>query len=338
MITDRYYFTQLSDSERVIYQKLYKGVLNLDSEIHIDGTFSSLETINQIFKAITADNPFLYYFNQTLLNVKQSVVETVLIPQYFCSRDQIQTYNTRIENIVNQLMLDLQLSEATETEKIRRVHDYFCENIIYDSESQTNISLNRLVAAHSIIGVFAKQRAVCEGISKAFKLVLNTADVKCIVVDGLGDSEEAGGNKNGRHAWNIVRIDGKPYHMDLTWDLASSRQGCINYDYYCLPDTDICLDHSDFHGVPSCCSNVENYFVQNQLDFSTRQEVFQFVQQGLVAGQLDFYFRYRGCEGIEQILKELVQYLHQKLFNNGIQGKISSSMRREQGCGRVRII
>lgn len=331
MIIDRYYYMQLSKEEKSIYIKLYNGAVNLEKEILPGGIFPEPETINREFTAVAADNPFLYYFNQSVLSVKQSGFGTSLVPQYFCTRQQIDTYNARIEKIVNKIMSDLHLSEASEAEKVRRIHDYFCRNISYDKEAVNGGRFNRLVASHSIIGVFAKQKAVCEGISKAFKLVLNTAGIKCIVVSGLGGSEKA------PHSWNIVKIDGKPYHIDVTWDLANTKGNYINFNYYNLTDDDICRDHFDFHNMPICNYSNENYFVKNRLEFYKQSQIFRYIQKSLKKRKTDFYFRYRGNESIEEILQGTIQFASQILPQYGIQGKINGTFRKAQKTGRITV-
>ncbi|MCD8119294.1 MAG: hypothetical protein LUE29_07440 [Lachnospiraceae bacterium] len=332
MIADRYYYMQLSESDRKVYQALYKGVLNLKREIRLDGVCLPMESVHAVFRAVTNDNPFLYYFNQSLLEVRQSEYETILEPQYFCTREQIKIYNSRIEAIVNQMMSELCLAECSEPERLRRVHDYFCENFEYDTESLGTGNYNRQIAAHSIIGVFAKGRAVCEGISKAVKLVLNTAGIKCIVVDGLGGTEE------GEHSWNIIKINGKPYHLDMTWDLANSKEGRTNYDYYNLTDADISRDHSNFAGVPNCISTEENYFVKNHLEFYDQTQLYEYIRYGLSRAQKDYYFRYREKESIEQIVYDVVHYLQAELPRQGFCGTLRSSMKKSQGTGRVTVV
>ncbi|MCD8336512.1 MAG: hypothetical protein LUD18_04405 [Lachnospiraceae bacterium] len=330
MITDRYYYMRLSEPEKRIYQVLYKGVKNLEEEIVIDGIHPDMDTVNRIYDALTADNPLLYYFNQSLLTVHMTESGTIFVPQYFCSREQIATYNGRIQTIVNQLMMDLQLEQASDSEKVRRIHDYFCLNIMYDREALHSQQLNWLIASHSIIGVFAKKRAVCEGISKAVKLLLNTANVKCIVVNGNAELEE-----NIPHMWNIVKIDGVPYHLDVTWDLANSKDGRICYDYYCLSDALIQSDHSDYSGIPSCGSESENYFARNNLLFQDRRGLAGYVSHGLLNHQKDFYFRYVGKESIESVVHELVELISNEMKKMEQKARIRSMMNPAQRIGRI---
>lgn len=75
-------------------------------------------------------------------------------------------------------------------------------------------------------------------------------EMGCIVVPGKSRDDE--------HAWNIVKVNGNAYHLDMTWDVANSRPGHICYDYYNLPEREITLDHSEFGGVPACILDAEN--------------------------------------------------------------------------------
>ena len=47
-----------------------------------------------------------------------------------------------------------------------------------------------------------------------------------------------------RHTWNIVRINGKYYHLDATFDntLGNDKKE-IRYDYFNLDDQQIFRDH-----------------------------------------------------------------------------------------------
>jgi hypothetical protein len=59
-------------------------------------------------------------------------------------------------------------------------------------------------------------QVVCEGYSKAFQYLCDKSDLpsntKCYTVSG----QMAGGTGSGAHMWNIVRIDGKSYLVDVT--------------------------------------------------------------------------------------------------------------------------
>ena len=335
MIVDRYYYTQLSEEERKIYTIFYKGVTALEKEIFLPGVKLDQQMIHRIFRAITADNPHLYYFNQSCMNLGRTQFGDVLLPQYFCNKDQIDTYNGRVSECVSNIVYQLDLMNASEEEKLKRVHDYMAKNIVYDHEALQVSKVDRLVAAHSIIGFFAKQRAVCEGIAKAAKLLLNTVDMKCIYVMGKSSLE-----KHGEHGWNIVKVNGRPYHIDFTWDVANSKNGIINYDYYNLPEAAILLDHSDFTGVPQCTSWDDNYFVKENMFFDSMKELEAELMQRIKQGQRMFYFKMSKNAGytMKEIVQSAASFAVAEVSQDETIWKSSSSLNEEQRTGRIILI
>lgn len=132
--------------------------------IPIKGQLSK-EVFNKIFRAMTRDNPLIYYVNQSACNwATDAFGHTAICPQYFYSRETVRKYNRNIENAVNNLAAQLKLTEGTDYEKEVRVHDWFCKNVKYDFKGADMDEPARVVLSHNIIGVFAKQKAQCEGI------------------------------------------------------------------------------------------------------------------------------------------------------------------------------
>lgn len=333
MIADRYHYSQLSNEEKTIYNLLYKGVVALEKEIRLPGHILTKEKVNRVFRAITDDNPHMYYLNQTHMNFAVTILGSVFMPQYFCTKEQIATYNARIEDCVNQIMASLDLQHCSELEKVKRVHDYMAQNIVYDHEALNTTQVNRLVAAHSIIGVFAKKRSVCEGIAKATKILLNTANVKCIVVSGMASL-----NQRGPHAWNIVKIGDKSYHLDVTWDIANTKNGLINYDYFNLPDEAISVDHFDFQNVPVCNSWDANYFCINQLFFKNTWSLERAILKGMKQGTRSFYFKMdNDRHSMADITIAMRNFILAELTKNEDHASVVASFNEEQRTARLTI-
>ena len=330
MITDRYYYHRLSAEEKDIYVALYKGIINLDKEIHLNKIYP-LEKIKKAFYAMSNDNPHLYYFNQTHMDIPVTPFGSVLLPQYFCTREQIDTYNKRIETCISDIILNLDLMNCSEFEKVKRLHDYFCKSIIYDHEALETSKVNRLVAAHSVIGVFAKKRAVCEGIAKAFKMLLNAVDIAAIVVDG-----RASLYKDVGHSWNIVKIDGEPYHIDVTWDIANTKYGHINYDYFNVSEIDISKDHFNYEGTPKCMTDNKSYFRINDVYFNSVVDIEKYLLEGVTKGKMDFYFKISD-EGhkIEEIANYARQFVISEAGEKGILAKVNAYYNKDQRIVRV---
>lgn len=101
-------------------------------------------------------------------------------------------------------------------------------------------------------GVLVKNTGVCQEYATAFKLLLNRLGMECIVVSSEGMN----------HAWNIVKIDGDYYHVDVTWDdPIPDRKNQTSYKYFNLSDKKMGEDHYwDRSNYPSCTSEKYAYF------------------------------------------------------------------------------
>lgn len=291
MIVDRYYYAQLNKQEQAIYKAFYNGLMAHEDviPIPIKGQLSK-DIFNKIFRAMTRDNPLIYYVNQSACNwATDALGHTAICPQYFYSKETVRKYNRNIEKSVNNLAGQLRLTEGTDYEKELRIHDWFCKNVKYDYKGTDMDDPARVVLSHNIVGVFAKQKAQCEGIAKAMKVLLNAVDIKCIVA--TGDACVNGNMEH--HAWNVVDIDGSPYQVDVTWDIGASN-GRVAYDYFNVTDEMIGKIHKQEDKLPDCISVKDNYFERNKLVFKSKGQLITYITREIEQGQTEFYFRTDG--------------------------------------------
>lgn len=291
MIVDRYYYAQLNKQEQAVYKAFYNGLMAHEDviPIPIKGKLSE-DVFNKIYRAMTRDNPLIYYVNQSACSwATDGFGHTAICPQYFYSKETVQKYNRNIEKTVNSLAGHLRLTEGTDYEKEIKIHDWFCNKVKYDYQGTDMDNLARVVLSHNIIGVFAKQRAQCEGIAKAVKVLLNAVDIKCIVATG----EASSNGRSEHHAWNVVNIDGKPYQLDVTWDIGASK-GRIAYDYFNVTDEIISRTHRFEEEMPKCISLKDNYFERNKRIFRSRSQLIAYITQEIAQGQNELYFRIDG--------------------------------------------
>jgi transglutaminase/protease-like cytokinesis protein 3 len=95
---------------------------------------------------------------------------------------------------------------ATETEKCRAIFRWIAQNVRYDYDTRNNRE------GQDPEVVYKHRKAVCAGYSNLFKAMCSDVKIDCRYVTGF-----AGGATGDDHAWNIVKLDGKWYIMDVTW-------------------------------------------------------------------------------------------------------------------------
>lgn len=149
-------------------------------------------------------------------------------------------------------------SKASDYEKELWIHDYIVTHTAYGyAEGEDAQSPNS--QAHESYGALVSHKAVCNGYSFAMKLLCNLAGLDCRIITGQGNEEN--------HAWNLVKLDGEWYHVDVTWDDPSpDKEGRIIYTYFNINDDRASLGHSwNTNRYPQATCMDDNYYIKNDL-------------------------------------------------------------------------
>ena len=118
-----------------------------------------------------------------------------------------------ILDIVNYVLTEVAPAGLSAYERELAIHDYIIENADYDSDTLSLLPVFEENPNNTNpYGALVDGRAVCSGYSSTFQLFMDLIDVECITVHGQGNASRE------EHAWNMVRLDGEWYCVDVTWD------------------------------------------------------------------------------------------------------------------------
>lgn len=317
LIVDRFYYGKLPDDEKQIYREIYQGCMAHKDIIPISASEEEIvKSYARIIQALMDDNPLLYFLNQSMIDfARDANGNYAVMPQYFFSEKNVAAYNQKIQDAANKIIYDLKLTEGSDLEKARKVHDYMCRNIAYDYGGANTKDISRFISAHNIIGVFAHQKAQCEGIAKAAKVLLNAVDVRCIVI--FGQAKDTPGVMED-HCWNMVNIGGKPYHMDITFDIGVGSADAISFDYYNITDSQIRKDHVFSTGFPKCTEKQAGYFEQEGLVFASKKMLRDYISRQVKNGAKMVYFKLAGKLKVRDIANEITEYALQQFCDTGL--------------------
>lgn len=108
------------------------------------------------------------------------------------------------------------------------LHDYIAKTYEYDVEFI--YANNKVKDSYTSGGLLKNRIGVCQAYAYLYMYVLNLFDIPCTTV-----SSEAM-----NHMWNLIPIDGKYYHVDITWDDPTpDLLGCVEHTYFLLSDQQI---------------------------------------------------------------------------------------------------
>lgn len=131
----------------------------------------------------------------------------------------------QINKKVSQLLSTMITEGMSVDRKIKLIHDWVVKNVKYD----------RSQVEHSAYAGFFKGTTVCQGYSIMIYKMLKESGVQNRILS------------SSNHAWNLVNINGKYYHLDATWDdpVPDQGPGRVSYKYYNLSDTELRARDSD---------------------------------------------------------------------------------------------
>ena len=105
--------------------------------------------------------------------------------------------------------------DGTDYEKAEYIYNYLCENVLFDLE---NLNNEQDLLKYTAYGAAVNGRAVCQGFSTLFYRLALAAGIDCRIVTGTRSGV--------KHAWNIVKWDGKWYHVDASSGSQLSDPSC----------------------------------------------------------------------------------------------------------------
>ena len=115
-----------------------------------------------------------------------------------------------VTTAVSNALQALDLAGKSDYEKVRAITDYICGTVTYDDE---NLYDDAYTLKYSAYAAIINGTAVCQGYAALFYRMALEAGLDARVVTGTADN----GEEIGRHAWNIVRVNGTYYYHDVTW-------------------------------------------------------------------------------------------------------------------------
>lgn len=155
---------------------------------------------------------------------------------------------------VDNLIAQLNVSGASDYDKIKAIYDYMCKNIAYDYDGLAAGTDRTIYSAYAAL---VKKKAVCQGYAILFYRLALEMGLDARVITGTSSGEG--------HAWNIVKLENKYYNLDATWDAGRTK-----YDYFLKGSKDFSDHTSDEEFLSSKFTSV----------YPISKENFEIIKQG----------------------------------------------------------
>ncbi len=257
-------YNSLNPSEQIWYRQMeaHLGSMGETVRLEISETGEALgtEKIDFVFQCVMMDHPELFYvegYTYTTYLKEDEVIAIEFAGTYNVSREEAVAKREEILRRVEPILAGA-ADFSSDYERVKYVYETIITQTEYDLAASDN---------QNIYSVFVNHLSVCQGYAKAAQYLLNCLGVECTLVQGTVDTGED-------HAWNLVKVDGGFYYVDVTWGDASYRmeEGArdgeelpkINYDYLCITTKQLLRTHT-LHtpvALPECVDMTNNYYMR----------------------------------------------------------------------------
>lgn len=267
-----------SNNIELIKNRILEGLLNYKTDIMFDSEeYTKLGIVNDtetdpknIYFDLLFEHPEIFWTSLNVIGVtytddnlnKSYVLYVSNIYDDAEINDKKAQLNSKIAEITNKF------SHYNDLRKIYEIHDYIIQNSTYDNKEEAvslstldyNLDFEAYIAderriakanakhyeEHSIYGALINGKAVCEGYSKAAKILFNNNGIESEVI------------RSNDHGWNYVKVNGNYYQIDLTWDDTEDESSQYPYMYFNITNNEMAHD-SDYGGLHiAVSSNVPN--------------------------------------------------------------------------------
>lgn len=215
--TNLHYRFHLSGRECVVYNSLLRGLQDWDDFIALPDGIES-HRIMELLVMVLMDVPMFYHVDTQSMKLSRLGEKILYRPRYRIDETTYRKEFVQVKQFLDNAAKNL--AARNDFDKLRILHDAIIDHVIYhDTESPNE---------HNALGAILDRKAVCEGIAKAYKLMCDVNQIPSIVVFGHHSSDMDYAQYSPReklednHAWNLVRLDGRWYQVDVTHDLNRS--------------------------------------------------------------------------------------------------------------------
>lgn len=305
----RYAYEQLSPEERAVYEEIVDGIESRAEKTKLSTT--DLKLMEKAYQAVRYDHCEYFWLKKfsyvTYSNRKDEITEIDFCPEFSMDEEEQERIRTQINAEADRMLEDAPF-DGTDFDKVLYVYNTLIREVDYDKSAENN---------QNLISTFIGHRTVCQGYAYGAQYLLERLDIPCTTIEGV--------TEDGNHSWNLVRMDGAYYYIDLTWgnsqylyyleenDSVSSEK-FIDYTYLGADSETILKTRtpSDVIPLPDCTAREDNYYIHEHLYVSEwdPEAIGKIIRDAYHSDEGSVQIKFADLELYEQVMQYFLEDSH----------------------------
>ena len=217
------------------YKKVEQTIRQYEEIYNVDKDVTESDVRNAI-RWIMRNNPDIFWFaHQYHYDEASSTIHL----QYTFSAERVKTIQQSIIDVIENDFCIEYVKKLNLQEQVAYVYKWLVTYCTYNANSAYN---------QSICSVFVRRNSVCTGYAKTAQYLFNLLGIESRLVFGRLHNDK----EDGRHCWNLIKVDNEYYHFDACFgdsilDNVAIKSGVqelfkidgINYNFLCVSTAEI---------------------------------------------------------------------------------------------------
>ncbi|MEG0829366.1 MAG: fibronectin type III domain-containing protein [Anaerovoracaceae bacterium] len=215
--------------------KARKKTINI-SKYKVSATDAGMEKVHKATERAINNHPELFYIGTKMQTSYTSGYIVYVSVEYTMSAANTALAKKAFNGEVKKVLAAVDKS-MTDYEKALTIHDYLIQSAAYDTRGKSVPSLS-----YRAYGILVNKIGVCQSYAMVYKYIMK---------DKLGIYCDYVNSKALNHIWNVIKIDGKYYQLDLTWDDDGKNDvlGKARHDHFLLSESGMTKKHGGYKGT-----------------------------------------------------------------------------------------
>lgn len=318
-MTARYGYDTLDKSGQNIYNLILTAMKNCDETVEIPNIDRSGKLYSRILELIRFENPAMFHVaGREISRVSITAQSFDIKFSYRYSAEEVNSMLREAEKAADRIMVQI-TADMDEYDIVKLFHDSLITGCKNDENG---------LYCDNVYGALVDGKALCEGYAKAFSYLCGRAGIENVIVTG---------NTTTDHMWNMVKLDGNWYHVDVTWDhpsemITDAYPDAVLYNYFLVSDAEIAENRTidnDYFEPPRATGSVMNYFYHEGMYADSYESALNCIRNGcaeaVAAGKHSFMIKLASDELYESVIMKLSAQteLSSAMADAGFSGKIS---------------